>query len=99
MIERLESRRFLSASAAHATYISDHHEDMADQDYAVMLAADTAVNGPDSMQDFHRGVLDFAIKHRELIRRFGRYPHRNAMLGRQSTPEEAAFLREHGRGF
>jgi uncharacterized protein (DUF924 family) len=76
-----------------------HHEDMADQDYAVMLAAGTAVNGPDSMRDFHRGVLDFAIKHRELIRRFGRYPHRNAMLGRPSTLEEEAFLKEHGRGF
>jgi uncharacterized protein (DUF924 family) len=44
-------------------------------------------------------MLDQAIRHRELIRRFGRFPHRNAVLGRTSTPEETAFLAEHGRGF
>jgi len=76
-----------------------HHEDLADQDYSVFLAADAAVNGPESMRNFHRSTLDFSTKHRDLIRRFGRYPHRNTMLGRQSTPEEEAFLREHGRGF
>jgi uncharacterized protein (DUF924 family) len=76
-----------------------HHEDVADQDYSVMLVAELAVNGPESVRPFFRGVLDYATKHRDLIRRFGRYPHRNAMLGRQSTPEEEAFLSEHGRGF
>lgn len=76
-----------------------HHEDVADQDYSVMLVAELAVNGPESVRAFFRGVLDHATKHRDLIRRFGRYPHRNAMIGRQSTPEEEAFLREHGRGF
>ncbi len=45
------------------------------------------------------GALVFAAKHREVIARFGRFPHRNAVLGRTDTPEEAAFLAEHGRGF
>ncbi|EKV26994.1 Putative transmembrane protein [Caenispirillum salinarum AK4] len=43
--------------------------------------------------------LDYAIKHRDLIARFDRFPHRNAVLGRASTPEEEAFLADHGRGF
>ena len=37
----------------------------------------------------------YELAHREIIERFGRYPHRNHVLGRTSTPEEAAFLKEH----
>lgn len=40
--------------------------------------------------------LDFAIKHKEIIDRFGRFPHRNEMLGRESTAEETEFLKEPG---
>jgi uncharacterized protein (DUF924 family) len=79
--------------------VFQHHEDVADQDWVVMDVAHLAVHGPENLREFHRRVLDFATKHRDLIRRFGRYPHRNAMLGRASTPEEEAFLKEHGRGF
>ena len=43
--------------------------------------------------------LDFERKHLAIIQRFGRYPHRNAILGRQSTPEEAQFLTEPGSSF
>ena len=43
--------------------------------------------------------LDFAKRHREVIRRFGRFPHRNAILGRTSTPEEIEFLKQPGSGF
>ncbi len=43
--------------------------------------------------------LDYAERHRRVIARFGRFPHRNAILGRESTVEEAAFLREPGSGF
>jgi len=43
--------------------------------------------------------LDFAYRHKEIIDRFGRYPHRNAILGRDSTPEEIAFLKEPGSSF
>lgn len=39
--------------------------------------------------------LDFAKQHREIIARFGRFPHRNAVIGRDSTPEETAFLKTH----
>ncbi|AEY02070.1 hypothetical protein GU3_11575 [Oceanimonas sp. GK1] len=43
--------------------------------------------------------LDFEHRHRNIIERFGRYPHRNAILGRPSTPEEQAFLKQPGSGF
>ncbi len=43
--------------------------------------------------------LEWARKHAEVIARFGRYPHRNAVLGRVSTPDEVAFLAEPGSRF
>ena len=45
------------------------------------------------------GALDFERKHQAIIERFGRYPHRNAVLGRESTPEELAFLQQPGSSF
>jgi uncharacterized protein (DUF924 family) len=76
-----------------------HHEDAASQDRAVLMAAEMAVNGPQNMREMHRIFLDFATKHRDLIRKFGRFPHRNIHLGRTSTPQELAFMQEHGRGY
>ncbi len=43
--------------------------------------------------------LKFELRHREIIQRFGRYPHRNAVLGRPSTPDELEFLKQPGSGF
>jgi uncharacterized protein (DUF924 family) len=43
--------------------------------------------------------LDFEIQHKNIIDRFGRYPHRNEILGRKSSPEEIAFLQEPGSSF
>jgi len=45
------------------------------------------------------GNFDYEIKYRDIIKRFGRYPHRNGILGRVSTEEELAFLEEPGSGF
>lgn len=44
-------------------------------------------------------LLRYAIQHREIIARFGRFPHRNAALGRPSTPEELEFLGQPGSSF
>jgi uncharacterized protein (DUF924 family) len=43
--------------------------------------------------------LEFEFKHKEIIERFGRYPHRNKILGRESTPEEIEFLAGPGSSF
>lgn len=66
-----------------------HSEDLADQQRSVGLF--TALGNPLS--------LDYAIRHQDVIERFGRFPHRNAILGRQSTEEEEAFLEEPGSSF
>lgn len=44
-------------------------------------------------------TIDYARRHHEIIARFGRFPHRNAVLGRISTPEEIEFLKQPGSGF
>ena len=44
-------------------------------------------------------MTDFARRHQVIVDRFGRFPHRNAILGRASTEEEAAFLQQPGSGF
>jgi len=44
-------------------------------------------------------MLDFAHRHRDVVRRFGRFPHRNAVLGRASTADELAFLQQSGSSF
>ena len=44
-------------------------------------------------------LLRYAERHREIIERFGRFPHRNAILGRESTPQEQEFLKQPGSGF
>lgn len=64
----------------------EHSEDLADQDLACRLIG--ALGDP--------VYTDYAERHRQVIRRFGRFPHRNALLGRATTAEEAAFLDAHG---
>lgn len=73
----------------------EHAEDLVLQNQAVALTAKLkeARGGEDS------GVHEFAIKHRDIIERFGRFPHRNAILGRTSTAEETEFLTQPGSSF
>ncbi|HEY1392981.1 MAG TPA: DUF924 family protein [Methylibium sp.] len=72
----------------------EHAEDLAAQDESVRLFTALAQQAPDQAED-----LDYAHRHREIVRRFGRFPHRNAILGRTSTPEELAFLKQPGSSF
>lgn len=44
-------------------------------------------------------IVEYAQRHRDIIARFGRFPHRNRILGRDSTPEEIEFLKQPGSGF
>nr|WP_235580526.1 DUF924 family protein [Rhizobacter sp. Root404] len=72
----------------------EHAEGVAMQDEAVRLFTRLAEGAPEVSD-----MLDYAHKHRLVVQRFGRFPHRNVILGRQSTPEEVAFLREPGSRF
>lgn len=71
----------------------EHSEVLADQERSVLLF--------ESMEDAKErdAVIEYARRHRDIIRRFGRFPHRNRALGRTSTPEEMAFLATPGSSF
>ncbi|HVC61549.1 MAG TPA: DUF924 family protein [Acetobacteraceae bacterium] len=70
----------------------EHSEDLTDQDESVRRFEVLRLALGDS-------TVEYAYRHRDLIRRFGRFPHRNAVLGRESTAEELRYLAEPGAGF
>ncbi|HEY2189921.1 MAG TPA: DUF924 family protein [Caldimonas sp.] len=72
----------------------EHAEGLAMQDEAIRLLTRLAAADPEQ-----QSMLDYAYRHRAIIERFGRFPHRNAILGRLSTAEEIAFLKQPGSGF
>ena len=72
----------------------EHAEEIEMQNQAVALFTRLSKAHP-ALND----MLDYARRHREVIARFGRFPHRNAILGRESSAEEAAFLLQPGSGF
>ena len=72
----------------------EHAEDLAMQARAVELFQRLA-----QAQPGFESMLDYAERHQEVIARFGRFPHRNAILGRTSTPQELEFLRQPGSSF
>ena len=79
--------RLLSETERTFIYLPfEHSENLADQERALTLF------------EGHSNY-EWARKHWEIIRRFGRFPHRNAVLGRQSTPAEIEFLKEPGSSF
>jgi uncharacterized protein (DUF924 family) len=66
----------------------EHSEALADQELACEL-----------MRPLGEEQYDYALRHKAIIERFGRFPHRNPILGRESTPEEIEFLKQPGSGF
>ncbi|MAY61258.1 MAG: hypothetical protein CML29_03525 [Rhizobiales bacterium] len=67
----------------------EHSERMEDQKRSVELFTDLG----------NELYLDYAVKHREVIETFGRFPHRNSILGRENSAEEEAYLAKPGAGF
>lgn len=72
----------------------EHSESLSDQACSVQLFRQLLAYG-DAFQTYY----DFAQRHFEIIQAYGRFPHRNCILGRQSTAEEEAFLLTPGSGF
>lgn len=77
----------------------EHAEDLVLQDRAVQLFERLCKGAPHALHKVLRGFHDYALRHRQVIQRFGRFPHRNAVLGRSSTPEEEAYLDRGGETF
>ncbi|MGE0100498.1 MAG: DUF924 family protein [Hydrogenophaga sp.] len=74
-----------------------HAEDLAAQDESVARFQQLLDTSPAELQENLSRNLHFAKLHREIVLRFGRFPHRNAALGRTSTAEESAFLKDGPR--
>jgi uncharacterized protein (DUF924 family) len=77
----------------------EHAEDPAQQALAVALFERLAGQAAPPLRPDLEEALDYARRHQVVIERFGRFPARNAALGRASTAEERAFLAEHPHGF
>jgi uncharacterized protein (DUF924 family) len=81
-------RDMLAAEKQFVYLPFEHSESLADQESACTL-----------MRPLGADLYDWALRHKAVIERFGRFPHRNAILGRASTPEEIAFLKQPGSSF
>ena len=77
----------------------EHSEEARDQAASVRLFAALVEEVPANLKQAFQNFLDFARKHKEVVDRFGRFPHRNAVLGRDSTPQELEFLKGPGSSF
>jgi uncharacterized protein (DUF924 family) len=76
-----------------------HAEDRNLQDRSVRLFKALAQEPTAPGSSERLGMTNFAISHRDIVARFGRFPHRNAILGRSTTDEEAEFLEQPGSSF
>ncbi|MDG9856298.1 DUF924 domain-containing protein [Pseudomonas nitroreducens] len=79
--------------------VLEHAENLASQNEAVRLYEELQGESSESEKVLFAGYLAYARKHQVVIKRFGRFPHRNAILGRESTVEEVQFLTEPGSRF
>ncbi|OQR37609.1 hypothetical protein BWR59_00520 [Pseudomonas sp. Bc-h] len=98
----LKLERDLALTPLQRTFIYlvlEHTENLAAQDDAVRRFTDLLALLPSTERAYFTRTLDYAKKHRAVIERFGRYPHRNEVVGRESTTEEVEFLKERGSRF
>lgn len=79
--------------------VLEHAEDLAMQNLAIERFRALREQVPAAERELFAGYLDYAVRHQQVIARFGRFPHRNAILARISTPDELAFLQEPGSRF
>jgi len=91
----VDTGRHLALAPAERWFVYmpfEHSERLLDQYESVRLFERLAADGLE-------GPLEWARKHFDVVVRFGRFPHRNAILGRASTPQEVEFLKQPGSGF
>ncbi len=77
----------------------EHSESIQDQEKSVKAFQHLLSEVSEEHRSIFQGYVDFAIRHYDIVARFGRFPHRNIILGRESTAEEIAFLKEPGSSF
>jgi uncharacterized protein (DUF924 family) len=77
----------------------EHSENLGDQERSLALYRELAADVPVAQQKVFSDFVDYAVRHRDIVARFGRFPHRNRILDRESTPEEKTFLEQPGSSF
>ena len=92
LVDRDEDRLLAPRERWFAYMPFEHSEFLNDQIESVRLFEQLAKEGLEE-------PLSWAVKHHDVIKRFGRFPHRNSILGRESKAEEVEFLKEHGSRF
>ncbi|MGQ7847982.1 DUF924 family protein [Granulosicoccus sp. 3-233] len=75
----------------------EHDESVSSQERSVALFTELLEKAPPELQSYAKGTLDYALQHKEIIDRFGRYPYRNAVLEREDTAEEREWLADGKR--
>lgn len=95
MVERRQDASLAPVQRVFVYLPFEHAEDLPAQDTSVRLFGALAREAPEA----GTGWLDYAERHHAIVARFGRFPHRNTILGRPSTPEETAFLSQPGSSF
>ncbi|MBM3357362.1 MAG: DUF924 domain-containing protein [Betaproteobacteria bacterium] len=98
-LEQGADRELAPAERAFFYLPLEHAEDRELQERSVRCFASLADGVPAASRKDYKSFLDYARRHREIIERFGRFPHRNVALGRASTPEEREFLERRGSSF
>jgi uncharacterized protein (DUF924 family) len=98
-IDRADDRRLPPLQRVFAYLPLEHAEDRALQQRSVALFETLCAEVPPPLRPQFENFLDYARRHCDVIARFGRFPHRNAALGRTSTPQELSYLAQPGTGF
>jgi uncharacterized protein (DUF924 family) len=99
MIERGEDARVTPIERVFVYLPLEHAESIEMQDRSVALYEKLVNEAAADERQLFEGFLDYARKHRDVVARFGRFPHRNELLGRPSTLEEIEFLKQPGSRF
>lgn len=98
-VERGAERQLQPIERVFAYLPFEHSEELAEQQRALALYQALAQNVDPNETELFNKCLDFAHQHHRIIKRFGRFPHRNSILGRHSNDEELAFLKQPDSSF
>lgn len=98
-VERGDDLQLTTAEVVFLFMPLMHSERLLDQERCVELFSKLRERVPASQRSNIENSLDYAKRHRDIVKKWGRFPHRNEILGRESTPEELAFLKEPGSSF
>lgn len=101
-LDALEKQQHLNLSFVEKTFFYlplEHSENAEHQAMAVNLCQTLFDEAPQHLKEHAQLTLDYAIKHRLIVDRFGHFPHRNEVLGRGTTAEELEFLKDRSNRF